>query len=167
MEANECCEKLGLLKPVVKQCEYSMLRRSNMEILLPFIFDKCGSGATIWSPLCGGILTGKYNEGVKPAEGRYASKLQGGNFADFLFGGFMGKTEEDVKNVCQKLKALGEVAEGIGCTQGNLALAWCLVNKDVTVALVGATKLVQMEDNLKALEVAGKWTEDLELKIAV
>ena len=101
------------------------------------------------------------------AEGRYASKLQGGNFADFLFGGFMGKTEEDVKNVCQKLKALGEVAEELGCSQGNLALAWCLVNKDVTVAFVGATKLVQMEDNLKALEVAGKWTEDLELKIAV
>ena len=71
MEANECCERLGLIKPVVEQPEYSMLVRDNVEFQLPFLFDKYGMGTTIWSPLAGGYLTGKYNENLEPEGGRY------------------------------------------------------------------------------------------------
>ena len=166
MEANECCEKLGLMKPVVEQSEYSMLKRDNMENMLPFIFEKCAIGTTIYSPLGMGVLTGRYNDGKLPEEGRYVSKFTGER-RERIYGSFMGKTEEEVSKTCQKLTALGEIAKDLGCSQANLALAWCMVNSDVTVALMGASKLAQMEDNIKSIEVATKWTPELELKISV
>ena len=76
MQANEVCEKLRLIKPSVEQPEYSMLTRDNMEFKLPFLFDKYGMGSTIWSPLAGGFLTGKYNTSLDPEGGRYSESSQ-------------------------------------------------------------------------------------------
>jgi aryl-alcohol dehydrogenase-like predicted oxidoreductase len=65
----------------------------------------------------------------------------------------------------KKLQALGALAKEVGCTQAQLTLAWCLVNKDVSVAIVGASRPEQMVDNLGALDVVRKWTPDLDAKI--
>ncbi len=71
MEAFECCERHDLIKPIADQAEYNLLTRKRLEVELVPIFEKTGYGTTIWSPLAGGYLTGKYNTGDIPADSRY------------------------------------------------------------------------------------------------
>lgn len=70
-KAIELCERLNLHKPIVEQCQYSMIVRDRFESEYRRIFSESKYGTTIWSPLAGGILTGKYNEGVIPEGSRY------------------------------------------------------------------------------------------------
>ena len=65
----------------------------------------------------------------------------------------------------KRLNALAELAKEVKCTQAQLALAWCIVNKDVSTAIVGATKPEHMEENLGAIDVVKRWTPELEKKI--
>ena len=60
------------------------------------------------------------------------------------------------------LKGMKEFADEIGYTQAQLALAWVLVNKDVSTCIIGATKMSQVEDNLGALKLASSWTKEYE-----
>ena len=69
IDAINVCDRLGLHRPVAEQCEYNMLERKTMEVEFGQLFDKFGYGTTVWSPLAGGLLTGKYNNGV-PEESR-------------------------------------------------------------------------------------------------
>ena len=83
MEANECCERLDLIKPIADQPQYNLFDRTKFEVELVPLFDKWGYGTTIWSPLAGGYLTGKYNKGDVPADSRYhGEKLGGINFVN-------------------------------------------------------------------------------------
>ena len=63
------------------------------------------------------------------------------------------------------LKGLAEVAEELGCAQAQLALAWTIVNRDTSTCILGATRTAQIEENLKALDVARKWSPELEKRI--
>ncbi len=73
MEAFECCERHDLIKPIADQMEYNMLTRKKMEADYVPLYSKYGYGTTVWSPLCGGYLTGKYNSGTLPADSRYGN----------------------------------------------------------------------------------------------
>jgi aryl-alcohol dehydrogenase-like predicted oxidoreductase len=73
-----------------------------------------------------------------------------------------GKKESTVK----MLNELGALAKSMNCTQAQLALAWAIANKDVSVALLGFTKLEQIHENLRSLEVMREWTQETEDKIA-
>lgn len=80
-----------------------------------------------------------------------------------IFQSYLGdKTKE---NTIKLLQGLGEIAAEVGCTQAQLVLAWTIVNQDVTSWIFGATRVSQVEDNLKALEIAAKWNKELEEKI--
>ena len=69
----------------------------------------------------------------------------------------------DIKEKTIKiLKGMKEFADEIGYTQAQLALAWVLVNKDVSTCIIGATKMSQVEDNLGALKLASSWTKEYE-----
>ena len=70
-KAIEICERLNLHKPIVEQCQYSMLSRDRFENEYRRLFSENKYGTTIWSPLAGGILAGKYNDGVIPEGSRY------------------------------------------------------------------------------------------------
>ncbi len=70
-EAFECCERHDLIKPVVEQPEYNLFVRKNVEVDLVPMYEKYGYGTTVWSPLAGGILSGKYNDGTDPPNSRY------------------------------------------------------------------------------------------------
>ena len=63
------------------------------------------------------------------------------------------------------LNELAEVAAELDCTQAELALAWVIVNKDVSTAIFGATSVSQVQSNLKSVEIASKWTPELEERI--
>lgn len=159
MEANECCEKHHLIKPIVEQPEYNMLSRENIEVKLTSLFDKYGLGSTVWYPIAGGYLTGKYNEGKAPQGSRYENPT--GFYANILKKYIAG----DSPRFYKKLQALGALAKEIGCTQTQLAIAWVIMNKDVSVCILGATKPEQLEENFGAIDVCKKWNCDIELKI--
>ncbi len=65
----------------------------------------------------------------------------------------------------KRLRGLGDLAKELKCTQAQLCLAWCLVNKDVSTAIVGASKPEQMLDNIGAVELVKRWTPEIDKKM--
>ena len=144
MEAYFICEKLDLDPPVVEQCCYNMLKRENMEVNYRDLFKKYKMGTTVYSPLENGILTGKYiNE--FPKNSRINKENDNCNFGDYL---------KNKKCIDEKLKKLKDIAEKkCGCGLTTLAVAWCIANPDVSVCILGASKVEQLDDTIEALEV--------------
>lgn len=70
MEAMLLCDRVGCQRPIAEQCQYNMLTRDFIEEKYVALFDDYGLGTTVWSPLCSGILTGKYNNGI-PEDSRF------------------------------------------------------------------------------------------------
>lgn len=161
MEAFECCDRLGLIRPAVDQVEYSLLARHKLEVEFVPLFEKFGYGTTTWSPLAGGFLTGKYSQGSARENARY-SDAKMDPLVHNIMNVYIGKDEE---KFYKKLRALGEIAKEMKCTQPQLALAWVLVNKDVNTAVMGSSNVEQLTDNLNALDVAKRWTPEVEKKI--
>ncbi|KAL1408822.1 hypothetical protein Q8F55_005636 [Vanrija albida] len=148
-QAKEVARRLNLVGPTAEQPHYSMLHRERFEIEYAHLFAKEGLGSTIWSPLDSGILTGKYNDGV-PEGSRFATNKD-----------FFSKTVAELQSPegqakLAKVRALTAVAEKFGTTMTNLALAWTLLNKNVSTCILGATKPEQLAENIKALEVYKK-----------
>ncbi len=141
MEAHRVAAQLSLIGPSVEQPQYNLLERNKMEQEFTMIFKTVGMGTTIWSPLAAGLLTGKYNNGI-PEGSRFA--LEG---FDWL------KERWMVSDQLERVRQLGEVAREMNASLASLAIAWCVSNKNVTTAILGATKKEQLLENLKALEV--------------
>ena len=138
--AIKICEKLNLIPPIVEQCEYSMLERKKVDCEYSDLFKMYQLGTTIWSPLKGGILTGKYLDGIP--EGTRVGKMD-----------FMKKLYEKEKdNFNPKIQKLKELAEKkMNCSLAQLAVAWVIANKDVSTCILGASKASQLDENFKAL----------------
>lgn len=119
------------------------------------MFDKFHYGTTIWSPLNFGVLTGKYNNGI-PAGSRFDTEKR-------FFGG-MGdhlKSPEGQAKI-EKVKKLTSIAESkLGCKMATLAIAWTALNPNVSMCILGASSLEQLEENLKALDVLPKLTPEI------
>ncbi|MGD8240051.1 MAG: aldo/keto reductase [Armatimonadota bacterium] len=144
--AWQLCEALWvsdvnrLEKYVSIQPRYSLLSREIEFELLPLCRAR-GVGVIVYSPLCGGILTGKYRPGDAPPEGSRPETNQ--NFGQFF-------TEEHLTTVSK----LGEWAAGHDMTLPQLAIAWVLANPVVTSAIVGARTVEQLEQSLPGAEKA-------------
>lgn len=158
--ANETCKRLNLHPPVAEQCEYSMLVRDKMEDEYTHVFEEYKTGTTIWSPLKYGLLTGKYNSGEKLEGSRFAKESY---FSD-TWAKYMG-TEAIRTAFVDKMTKLEEIAKELGGTMAQLALAWTVVNQDTTTCIIGASKVSQLEENLKALNLVAKWTPDIEARV--
>ncbi|CAD8091615.1 unnamed protein product [Paramecium primaurelia] len=161
-EAFNYCDKHGLIRPVVEQCIYNMVIRNLVEKDYADIFSQ-GYGSTIYSPLQGGLLTGKYNNNQIPEDSR-AGKDNGWLTKDkahaVFFAQFLGNDD-----AMTKLKKLGDLAQSLGYTQTQLSIAWVLYNKDVSTAIIGAKNVQQVKDSLKAIELYKKWDQELEQKV--
>jgi len=147
--AIEIAEKHHLHKPVMEQPQYNLLHRRRFEVDYARLFKDYGYGATIWSPLASGLLTGKYNNGI-PAGSRGA--LAG---MEWLRDHFVDQQAID------KVKALMPIAEGIGVSLPHLALAWCLKNPNVSTVITGASRVEQLRENLKALSAVERLTPEV------
>ena len=149
MEAHMFARQNNLIGPIVEQPEYNMLHREKVEVEYSQIYKTVGLGTTIWSPLASGILSGKYSAGVK-SETRLTDPnnewLKDARLKDY-----------DVA----KAKELSKVAQEIGITMPQLAISWCLKNDDVSTVILGASKMSQLEENLKAGGMVDKLTEDV------
>jgi len=160
VEAILICEKLGLHKPVAEQPQYNMLARQRFESEYGIIFDKYKIGTTIWSPLCGGILTGKYKDGVIP-EGTRHSWIEMPHIKQKLekmFG-------EDKEKTIKLFQTLETIAKELNITLASLSMAWAIKNNDVSVAITGVSKPEQLLDSIKAVELLPKFTQDIEDRI--
>jgi len=125
---------------VSSQPQYSMLWRIIEGKVVP-TSRELGVGQIVWSPIAQGVLTGKYKPGQKPPEGSRAADEKGG--ARFIQR-FM---TDDVLNRVQQLKP---VAEGVGLSLAQLAVAWVLQNPNVASAIIGASRPEQVKENVKA-----------------
>ncbi|KAK9899325.1 Aldo/keto reductase [Cystobasidium minutum MCA 4210] len=144
-EAWLVADKLNMVGPIIEQPQYNMFHRQKVDVDFLPLFEQRGMGTTIWSPLASGLLTGKYNEGV-PSGSRFD------NHKDFF-----GDTVKSLQSEEGKAK----IAEKLGGTMTHLALAWCAVNPGVSNVILGATKVEQLEDNLKALDLIPKLTPEV------
>ena len=135
-EAAEILRSLGT-RLLIHQPSYSMLNRW----IEPDLLDTLGSlgvGCIVFSPLAQGMLTDRYLDGI-PAGSRASS--DGSLSPDLL-------TDESL----EKIRALNEIARGRGQSLAQIALAWTLRDPRVTSALIGASSVRQLEDNVAALE---------------
>ena len=154
-KAMEICERLKLIKPIAEQPQYNIFVREKLEVEYAALFDQYKLGTTVWSPLAGGILTGKYNDEV-PKESRIAN-------ADPFIKSFYDKIFFGEKIYEQRRKAMKEfevLAKELECSQAQLGLAWVIYNKDVSTAMFGASKIGQVDDNIKALEISKKLSKE-------
>ena len=134
---------------MMEQPQYNLLHRDKVEAEFAPLYENFGLGTTIWSPLASGMLTGKYNDGI-PGDSRLA--LPGYEWLRDLW------TNEDGQQKLEKVRQLTALAKDIGISITHLSLAWCLKNPNVSTVILGASRLVQLEDNLKSLDAIEKLT---------
>ncbi|KAF1949090.1 voltage-gated potassium channel subunit beta-1 channel subunit beta-1 [Byssothecium circinans] len=151
-EAHAVAEKYNLIAPVVEQPQYNAFYRDRFEKEYAPLWEKMGS--TIWSPLDSGILTGKYDKGI-PEDSRFATN------PEFFKDTIEKLKSEEGQAKLEKVRKLGKVAEKLGGTTTHLALAWAAKNKNVSTVILGASKPEQVHDNMKALQLLPKLTDEV------
>lgn len=151
--AIEIAERHHLHKPVTEQPQYNMLERRRFEKEYARLFNETGYGATIWSPLASGLLTGKYRDGI-PDDSRGA--LSGY--------GWLSQRLSDEKSLT-RVEAVRPIADELGCSLAQLALAWCAANPNVSTVITGASRPSQVVENFAAIEVLGKLDADVLARI--
>lgn len=148
VQAVAVARQYGLVPPTMEQPQYNMFHRERLEDELLPLAQEFGIGFTTWSPLYYGLLSGKYNNGVP--EGSRAAMTEMGWIRDRF-------TPEKI----DKVRKLTTLAEGMGMTTAQLALAWILHRKEVSSVITGATRVEQLDENLGAAEAVEKLTEDV------
>jgi voltage-dependent potassium channel beta subunit len=154
-KAIELAERLRLVPPSMEQPQYNLLDRSRFEVEYKPLFEEYGIGSTTWSPLSSGVLTGKYGEGIK--EGRLL--LPGYEWLKERY-----ESEEGKKRI-ETVERLRPIAEELGINLAQMSLAWVTKNPNVSTVITGASKPEQVEQNMKALEVAKLLTPEIMEKI--
>ena len=149
-EAARIARSNYLAAPVVEQPQYNLLHRERVELEYAPLYSELGLGTTIWSPLASGLLTGKYTDGIH-REGRLALPDAG-----WLQRLVVGNSEE---RRLQRAQRFVQVAAQLGEKPAPLAIAWCLRNPHVSSVILGASGTGQLQENLAALELAGKYDE--------
>jgi voltage-dependent potassium channel beta subunit len=151
-EAYAACDAHGYEPPQVEQPQYHMFHRARVEVELADHVRDRGLGTTIWSPLASGLLTGKYDNGI-PTDSRAALPDM-----DWL-------QEEFTDDRITKVKQLKAVADDLGCTRAQLALAWASMSPHVSSVITGASRPEQVVENLGALQVREQLTEEVMARI--
>lgn len=125
---------------ISNQPQYSMLWRVIEDQVVP-ASEEAGVSQIVWSPVAQGVLTGKYQPGQAAPEGSRATDTKGGQN---MISGFMN---DDVLTRVQKLRP---IADELGLTMAQLAVAWVLQNRNVAAAIIGASRPEQISENVKA-----------------
>lgn len=158
-EAFHVAADLKLISPISEQCKYNAFARDRFEVEYKGLFKDYNYGTTIFSALASGLLTGKYNDGVPEGSRFHTHPEIFKSTVDSL-------TEEEGLQKINKVKQLTEIAEKeLGCSVGALALAWVAKHPNASTIILGATKPQQLLDNLKALDVLPKMTDEIYEKI--
>jgi voltage-dependent potassium channel beta subunit len=151
-EAFHFARREHLLPPTMEQPQYNMFNRDRVEKEYIHLYRDLGLGTTVWSPLAGGLLTGKYDAGI-PAGTRVS--LPGYEWLRERYEGPEAETR------IRKVRQLKPVADELGMTLAQLALAWCLKNPHVSSVITGASRPEQVAENLKTMETVDRLTPEI------
>uniref|UniRef100_A0A8C8MDJ4 NADP-dependent oxidoreductase domain-containing protein n=1 Tax=Oncorhynchus tshawytscha TaxID=74940 RepID=A0A8C8MDJ4_ONCTS len=149
MEAYSVARQFNLIPPVCEQAEYHYFQRDKVEVQLPELYHKIGVGAMTWSPLACGLITGKYSEGVPDIS---RANMKGYQWLKERV------NSEEGRNQLAKIKELHLMADRLGCTAAQLAIAWCLRSEGVSSVLMGVSNTDQLVENLGALRLISQMT---------
>jgi voltage-dependent potassium channel beta subunit len=147
--AFEIAERHHLHKPVMEQSQYNLLERKRVEVEYARLYKDWGLGLTTYSPLAWGVLTGKYVDGVP--EGSRATVPGFEWLRDIVV----------APETNARVPALLKMADEFGCTAAQLAIAWCTMNPHVSTVITGASRVEQVEENLRALDVVPLLTPEV------
>ncbi|MFZ6020531.1 MAG: aldo/keto reductase [Chloroflexota bacterium] len=147
-EVYSACREFGLVPPSMEQPQYNLFHRKRVEDHIMPLARDLGLGLTTFSPLYFGILTGKYNDGI-PAGSR--------------------ASHEDMAWLRERItpariaivRQLTALAQELGLTTSQLAIAWVLRRKEVSSVITGASRLEQLDENLAAAQAVEKLTNDI------
>jgi voltage-dependent potassium channel beta subunit len=151
-QAWEIADRRNLRKPQMEQPQYNLLFRDRVEKEYQRLYSDIGLGLTTWSPLASGILSGKYAKGI-PAGSRLSLP------------GYEWLKDRFPQEVLSSVAALEPIARDLGGTPSQLAIAWCLRNPHVSTVITGASRLEQLQENMKALDLLPKLTQEILDKI--
>ena len=148
-----------LVPPSMEQPQYNLLKRERVEREYAPLYESIGLGTTVWSPLASGLLSGKYKSVADLQSGRFG--LSG---LDWLREFALGESPE--AKIAQ-VRRLESIAQSVNMSMAQLALAWCLSNEHVSSVILGASKRVQLEQNLATLERMSAFTNELKRAMEV
>ena len=151
-QAYEVARREHLIPPTMEQPQYNMLHREKVERDYLPLYRDFALGLTTWSPLASGFLTGKYDDGI-PEDSRAAL----GEY-EWLA---KRREREEWQERLEKVRNLKPIADDLGVTRAQLAIAWCLLNDRVSTVITGASKPSQIEQNMTALDVVANLTDDV------
>ncbi len=140
VEADWISDKRGFTGFATLQAQYSLIERSLEREHLPYM-KRHGIGLLPWSPLAGGLLSGKYRRGQQPPPGTRLDKWKERLAA------------LDVDRNWRIIEAVVHAAEALGTTPTAVALAWLLTRPTVSSVIIGARSVEQLEDNLKGADL--------------
>jgi len=162
-EAHQIAEKYHLHAPIADQCKYNAFDRVRVDKDLIPVFNKYKYGTTVWSPLAGSFLTGKYNSGTIPPDSRFAKNVS----LSFIKERADQLATPEGRAKIAKVKVLEEIAKGLGedVTTAQLALAWTAKHPNVSTMIIGASKPEQVIENVGALKVIPKITDEIYARI--
>lgn len=146
-EAFNISKEYNLTPPSMEQPQYNMFERDKVEKEFLQLFEQKNLGTTIWSPLGSGILTGKYIDGA-PNDARTSLK-------DYKFIKDEYESEKYLEKH-EKVARLNILAQNLDLPLVNLALCWCLKNKNVSTVILGASKIEQLQQNLTSASYLSK-----------
>jgi aryl-alcohol dehydrogenase-like predicted oxidoreductase len=149
VSAIEVAERHHLHKPVVEQPVYNLLERHRFAPEYEKMYREYGYGATTWSPLASGLLSGKYQDGI-PAGSRASLEAY-----DWL------QPQLTDPAALARVAALKPLADDIGASLAQFSLAWCLQNPLVSSVITGASRLQQVEENMQAIAFKDRFTSEL------
>ena len=150
-QAHAIAQECHLVPPTMEQPMYNLLGRFRVEKEYARLYDEYGLGTTTWSPLASGLLTGKYKGG--PQEGSRATLKD----YDWL----KEQLARDMREKGDKVLLLEKIAKDLGLSLGVFSIAWCLKNPHVSTVILGASKIAQLTENLKAVEAQAKLTPEI------
>ncbi len=153
-EAHYWAAKNNQLGPTMEQPQYNMFHRQKFEVEYNQLYKNFGLGTTIWSPLASGILTGKYNNGMPKESTRL--KMDG---LEWL------RDRNLLEDRIKKVRKLGDIAEKLDLSLPVFSLAWCLKNPNVSTVIVGASRVIQLKENLKAVDAQDLLTDAVMAKV--
>lgn len=153
--AHSVADRLGLIAPIMEQPQYNLLARQKVEGEFQLLYENYGLGLTIFSPLKTGILTGKYNDGI-PEDSRFKNASDGYSKSRAEAYG-----DETWKKEIEMTRKLQPIAEKLGTDMTSLAYAWVIKNPNVSSAITGASKVEQIAQAVKSLDVVEKLTPEI------
>jgi len=151
--AWQVAERHHLRKPVMEQPEYNLFHRARVEREYARLYEDIGLGLTTWSPLASGLLTGKYRAGIPPDSRGALPRMK------FLVDDLTDKKKNEA------VVKLESVAKDLGCSVAQLAIAWCARNPNVSTVITGASKVAQVEENLRAADFIAKLAPEVMARI--